>query len=110
MLALTSAAYLSSSPQRLDFTVSSPPDDIFTWKMLGGGGRALNGEGHLQRSFDASPCFLLLKGLLLFKRARLEPWVCVCVVRFPFLWLVAVLWNPWNTSITKITMPCVLSG
>lgn len=28
----------------------------------------------------------------------------------PVLWMVPVLWNPWNTSITKITMCWVLSG
>lgn len=44
----------------------------------GGGGARVNGEGYLQRSFDASPCFLLLEGLLIFKHARLEPW-CVFV-------------------------------
>ena len=27
-----------------------------------------------------------------------------------FLWIVPTLWNPWNTSITKITMCWVLSG
>lgn len=27
-----------------------------------------------------------------------------------FLWIVPALWNPWNTSITKITMCWVLSG
>ena len=98
---------LSSSQQHLGFTASSPIRQL--------PGRSLERisilERHLQRSFDATPLLPTLNSLLIFKHARLEPRGRFCVVQFPFfLWIVPALWNPWNTSITKITMCWVLSG
>lgn len=103
LLALTSAAYLSSSPQRLGFSLQ-PCRQHFYLEDVGRGRGGVNGEGHLQRSFDASPCFLLLEGLLIFKRARLEPWVCVCVVRLPFYGLLLYSGIPGILQLQKL--PC----
>lgn len=110
MLALTSAAYLSSSPQRLGFTVSSPPRQHFYLEDAGGWGEGIKWRGAFTK-------IIWCKSLLPTPQASAYFQACPPGAMGVFLcgpvavlWVVAVLWNPWNTSITKITMPCVLSG
>lgn len=104
----TSAVYLSSSPQRLGFMASSPPDNnIFTWKKLREG---FNFRGAFIKIIWCKPPASYSSRSAYFQTCppgAMGVFLCGPV---PVLWMVPVLCDPWNTSVTKITMCWVLSG
>lgn len=73
ILALTLAVCLSSSPQCLGFLATSCPSPGQHFYLEEAGERISFREGHLERSFDASPLRPIPIGLLIFRHVCLEP-------------------------------------
>lgn len=90
--------------------VSTPPalpNNIFTWKKLREG---FNFRGAFIKIIWCKPPASYSSRSAYFQTCppgAMSVFLCGPV---PVLWMVPVLWDPWNTSVTKITMCWVLSG